>query len=103
MNDYRYAWRNGPRWAAWYICRHRVIAAIRVLWTTLAHGYIGEMCEVCGRTYLLWHASDELYTAVTGRIGVNGECAYGLFCPCCFDRLADRHGISLRWEPRPLP
>ena len=101
--DYRYAWRNGPRWAMWYLRRRRIVAAVRTLWWTLVRGHISEACQDCGRPYLFWHAVDDLYGRVTGRWPFpDGECATGLFCLDCFDRMAERRGISLRWIPTEL-
>ena len=109
MIDYGYAWRNGPRWALWYLRRRRPVAALRTLWWALVRGHIGETCQECGRRYLLWHADDDLYGAVTGRwpsppaISWTGEwcseSATGLFCLVCFDRMACDKGIVLRWKP----
>lgn len=104
--DYRYAWRNAPRWFGWYARRRRFLAGFRTLWGALVHGYIGETCQVCGRSYILWHADNDLYGAVTGRHAIpwadgsgNEELAGGLFCPDCFDRMAEQAGIWLRWRP----
>ncbi len=102
MTSYRYAWANGWRWASWYLPR-RLRAALRVLWSAYVRGYIGEACQECGRTYLLWHADDDLYGDVTGRWPYpDGEAASGLFCLDCFDRMAERRGIGLRWVPTQL-
>ena len=61
MTDYRYAWRYGPRWALWYVRHGKPLAALRNLWASMVHGYIGEACQDCGRSYLLWHATDDQY------------------------------------------
>jgi hypothetical protein len=104
MTDYRYAWRNGPRWALWYVRNRRLIAAARALWWALVRGYIGEGCQECGRPYLLWHARDDLYGEVTGRWpSPGGESGGGLFCLACFDRLARAKGIDLQWQPLRFP
>lgn len=54
-----------------------------------------ECCDRCGvRQPLIWHAPDDLWTEVTAH--TEG----GVFCPKCFDRLAYRKGIRLRWLVR---
>lgn len=104
MTDYRYAWRNGPRWALWYFRAGHPRVAARRLWTALVHGYIGEGCQDCGRPYLLWHATDDLYGRVTGRWpSPDGESASGLFCLACFDRRAAAKGIMIIWQPEVYP
>jgi hypothetical protein len=98
--DYHYAWRNGPRWVLGDLRRRRPVAALRTLRWTLFRGHIGETCQECGRPYLLWHADDALYGAVTGRYPrPDGESATGLFCLACFDRMARAEDIVLRWKP----
>jgi hypothetical protein len=104
MTDYRYAWRNGPRWAFGDFRRHRPVAALRTLWWTLVRGHIGEACQECGRPYLLWHATDDIYGQVTGNWPhSDGEAGGGLFCPACFDRLAEAKGILTIWQPEVYP
>jgi hypothetical protein len=51
----------------------------------------GEHCQDCGRSYVLWHASDELYQKVHGSLG-------GLLCPKCFSGQASRKGIHIKLE-----
>ncbi len=98
--DYVYAWKNGPRWAFWYLREGRVVAFFRTLWFTLCRGHIGEACQECGRPYPLWCAEHDVYEAVTGlKRYSNGEWAPGLFCLACFDGKARRKGISLQWKP----
>jgi hypothetical protein len=85
--------------ARWYLGRRRPLAFLRTFWRWL-HRDNGETCQHCGRPYILWHADDDLYGRVTGRWPYpDGECASGLFCPACFDRMAEARGISLRWRP----
>ena len=98
--DYGYAWRNGPRWATWYLRQGKIAGFLRTLWHSLVRGHIGEACQECGSPYPLWHADDALYTRVTGNARHdNGEAASGLFCLNCFDRKAEARGISLQWNP----
>jgi hypothetical protein len=97
---YAYAWRNGPRWAFWYLRLGRVKGFLRIVWFTLIRGHIGEACQECGMPYLLWWAEDDLYATVTGRGRYsNGESAPGLYCLDCFDRKARKQGIRLCWKP----
>jgi len=105
-SDYRYAWRNGWRWAGWFVRRRHIVGVLRTLWWAYVRGHISETCQDCGRPYLLWHADDDLYGRVTGRWPTpwgdgsgRSEAATGLFCLDCFDRMAERQGISLRWIP----
>jgi hypothetical protein len=100
--DYRYAWRNGWRWVGWFLRYHRLIAAARQAWLAYVRGYISETCERCGRAYFLWHAPDDLWSQVTGHPQREGDIAAGLYCPACFDRKADRLGITLKWRPEVL-
>ncbi len=53
-----------------------------------------EACQRCGREQpLIWWCEDKaLWQEVTGC----GE--GGVFCPTCFDKLADEKGILLYWE-----
>ena len=101
MSDRLYAWRNGWRWAGWYIRRGRFVAAIRELWDAYVRGHNGETCQDCGRPYLHWRADDRLYGEVTSRWPrPDGESASGLFCLACFSRMADRKGMTIMWVPR---
>lgn len=103
----RYAFLNGWRWLGWYVRRGRFLAALRVAWSAYVEGDAGESCQKCGRSYVLWHADDTLYGEVTGRWpkpwgdGTDrSEAASGLFCPGCFDRMAEHRNIVLQWVPR---
>lgn len=90
--------KDVSRWALavdclrYYPRHHRWAALCRDLWDVLVRGEKGESCELCGRRYVWWSASDYLYQAVVGSDG-------GLYCPACFDRMAERHGLVLRWSP----
>jgi hypothetical protein len=53
----------------------------------------GEICQDCGRGYVLWWAPDDLYREVHGSSG-------GLLCPACFSRKAETHGLVLEFVPR---
>lgn len=98
--SYGYAWRNGPRWAFEYLCEGKVLAAFRQFWNSVVCGHISESCQECGRAYLLWWADDALYERVTGRGRfANGESAPGLFCLDCFDKMAEKRGVVLKWKP----
>jgi hypothetical protein len=85
--------------ARWYLGHRRPLAFLRTFGRWL-HRDNSETCQECGRPYFLWRAADELYSEVTGRVSRNGESAGGLFCPACFDRMAERRGITLEWVPR---
>jgi hypothetical protein len=54
-----------------------------------------ESCDRCGiRQPLVWWCEDnELYKRVTGTEN-------GIFCPKCFDKMAEQKGIFIRWIPR---
>ncbi len=54
-----------------------------------------ESCNICGREQPLvwWCDSDELWKEVTGYT------ENGIMCLECFDRQAEKRGISLRWKP----
>lgn len=54
-----------------------------------------EFCQRCGRRQpLVWRAPDALWLEINeGKQG-------GVFCPECFDDLAQARGISLRWQAR---
>jgi hypothetical protein len=102
--DYRYGWLNGWRWVGYYVRRRRFLAAFRQVFSAYVRGYISESCQNCGRPYFLWHADDQLYGEVTGRWpkedgSGRSEAASGLFCPGCFDRMAERTGLVLMWRP----
>ena len=91
--DYEYAWRNAPHWTAWYWRRGRFAAGLRDLWRTVVYGDIGEKCQECGRSYLLWHAPDKLWRKLVSKAG------NGLVCPACFDRKVRAKGYTLVWSP----
>lgn len=99
-NAYRYAWRNGPRWAFEYLREGRIVAACRQLWNSFIHGHISESCQECGRMYSAWTADHDVYERVTGyKRYENGEWATGWFCHDCFHHKARSKGIFLRWKP----
>jgi hypothetical protein len=54
-----------------------------------------EFCHRCGRTQPLdwWCEDDELYKNITGN-------EYSNYCPKCFDIIAYKKGIKLRWYPQ---
>lgn len=56
--------------------------------------YPGERCECCQCPYTtVWRAPDTLWQRLTGR--TDGA---GLYCPECFDGLAEDMGVALYWE-----
>jgi len=58
--------------------------------------YPCELCLSCGRPVnLIWAAPDELWRQVVGD-------PYTVVCSCCFDRLALRAGLLLRWVPHTI-
>lgn len=60
------------------------------------HTLVIEFCDDCGtRQRLVWTASDQLWSQVSGH-GNGG----GVLCPNCFDRRADQMGYLLRWVPQ---
>lgn len=64
-------------------------ARLRMYWNDFVIHVLfegGEICQDCGRGYVLWRAPDELYREVHGS-------AYGLLCPACFDCHAETKGI----------
>ncbi len=80
--------------SAWYYLRHgRILAMFRTLWIQVVQHDNGETCQVCGRDYVLWRASDEMYREVVGHL-------HGLYCPWCFDRRARANGLILDWQPQ---
>jgi hypothetical protein len=100
--DYSYTWRYSWGWAARDIQRRNLRAAIRMLWQALMWGHSGETCQICGRSYLLWWADNDLYSEVTGRTPVDGDNMGGLYCLKCFDSLAEDKGMCLQWTPNIL-
>ena len=49
-----------------------------------------EFCHRCGRHQsIVWHADDKLWNKVAG--------SYPVLCPKCFDDLAFKKRIGLRW------
>lgn len=101
-HDRLYAAWNGWRWVSWFVRRGRLVAAARQAFLAYVRGYISETCERCGRSYFLWHADDALWSEVTGHRQREGDIAAGLYCPACFDREAERLGITLKWRPEVL-
>jgi hypothetical protein len=64
-----------------------------VKWVIWHFTIITEVCRDCGaQVGLYWHATDELWTSVTGSEG-------GILCVRCFDRRAWAQNRLLRWEP----
>jgi hypothetical protein len=52
-----------------------------------------EFCQLCGcEQPVVWHADDALYLRVTGD-------EHSVYCPTCFDDLAEHKGIWLNWQP----
>lgn len=59
----------------------------------LGHWLI-EYCDGCGsRQPLVWWSDSALWLAVVGERG-------GVLCPCCFDIMARKKGLFLRWYPQ---
>lgn len=64
-------------------------------------GMLIEYCQDCGiEQPVLWHAENELYSAVSGVSphDASGNIS-GCLCPRCFDCRAEAKGIFLRWVP----
>ena len=59
-------------------------------------GPAGEICQDCGRSYMLWHAEGNLWKLVHGTSG-------GLLCLKCFDRQAQRAGYKIEFRAIPFP
>ena len=78
--------KNWHRTAPWW-------APLRAWFLVLA-GHETEICCLCGGKVGLvwWCPDDKLWAVLTG--WTNGE---GLSCARCFDALAQRNGIFLRW------
>ena len=54
-----------------------------------------EACELCGIAQpLIWTADDELWKEVTGI-----QDGSGIYCPQCFDKLAQEISVLLQWKP----
>lgn len=68
---------------------------LRLAWHDfITHGLFGpghEICQNCGRGYVLWHAEDDLWERVHGTPG-------GLLCPACFDRQALDAGVLIEFR-----
>jgi hypothetical protein len=56
----------------------------------------GEHCQDCGRSYVSWHAPDDLYTEVHGSL-------FGTLCPACFARQGDGRGVRICFEAQRWP
>lgn len=81
--------------AWWHLVKHRNPAAfVRAAWGTLVHRDNVQRCQDCGRRYLFWVVSDDLW----GRIVGGRHDASGL-CPGCLDRRAESKGITMLWVP----
>jgi hypothetical protein len=52
-----------------------------------------ECCHRCGirQPLVWWCVDDAIWREVTGNEG------NGVYCPKCFDRMADKKGIMIRW------
>lgn len=76
-------WHSSAQWTA------RIRALLLIL-----GGHETEICGVCGGavTQVWWCQDKALWTKITG--WGNG----GVMCTGCFDRLADKAGISLQWS-----
>lgn len=72
--------------------KHRYVALARMLWKVLVLRYYGELCELCGRDFILWISPDDLYVNVHGSPG-------GTLCPQCFGDLAALKGHRIIWVP----
>jgi hypothetical protein len=60
-HNYRYTLKWGWGWIAYYLRHRRFVAALRQVYWALIRGYDGEACQQCGRVYVLWRASDDLW------------------------------------------
>ena len=73
---------------------------LRLVWHDfVTHGLLGpggEVCQDCGRAYVLWHAEGDLWDRVHGT-----PC--GLLCPACFDRQAREAGVLVEFRAIPFP
>ena len=69
---------------------------LRLFIRGLLGGGSPEVCRRCGADVgLVWAAPHALWNGLTG--GPNG-----ILCVKCFDKLARRNGIILRWAPEVL-
>ena len=82
----------------YYARQRRWRALSRAALATLVRGYYGELCQECGRRYILWHSPNDIWATVLPES--NGA---GLLCPNCFDQLAEQCGLSLEWTPTIFP
>lgn len=78
--------------AKWYGRQKRPVALVRALWMRLVRRAAGELCEVCGRRYVLWCAPTWLFVKVHGS-------RYGTLCPPCFTKAAATKRLVLLWVP----
>lgn len=55
-----------------------------------------EFCHRCGvrQPVVWWCDSDALWTEVTGCEG------NGVYCPTCFDKMAKRKGVAIRFRAK---
>lgn len=52
-----------------------------------------EYCDACGvQQPVIWYATDELWESL-------GLMSNGIFCPYCFDKIASKQHILIRWTP----
>lgn len=87
-HNYRYTWRYGWRWI---VTSRTPFNALKSFYWAFVRGWDGETCWFCEQPYFLWHAPDDLWAQLSGNCG--------LCCPQCFDKRAERAGISLHWSP----
>ena len=74
----------------WYGKRRLWPGLVRSLWATIIDRDNVERCNICGRRYPSWLASDALYERVHGN-------QHGQLCPACLDAGARNIGIKLVW------
>ena len=70
-----------------------VVGYARMLWNDFViHPLFGgtEICEDCGRGYVLWQADEALWREVMGE-------GAGLWCPDCFERRCEEKGIIIKF------
>jgi hypothetical protein len=62
------------------------------MWRVIWHRDNVQVCSECGRRYVVWMSSDDLYVRVHGSRG-------GTYCPSCFHDKARCLGLHLMWVP----
>ena len=50
-----------------------------------------EICEDCGRLYVLWYAPEDLWELAMG-------CPAGLLCPACFSERCEEKGVVVEFK-----